>query len=207
MGRATPYFSSRRALGARGGFLPAVRPEARGGFPPSVPSRRLLQLARRLQQTPPSPPLPRRGALGSAHDACCPIAAPLGAVRGPPRSSRSPGGPCAASLPRRGALGSRARPRSHVAAPWGAARDPPLPRRGALGSRARPPHPLPRRVALGSRAPSPESPPNRPFPPSHSASFRVWGVASVGVAPMGVLAVCSVPCSSSSSVSHCCSCR
>ncbi|CAI5492654.1 unnamed protein product [Closterium sp. Naga37s-1] len=33
--RATD-FSSRRALGACGGFLPAVRPEARGGFLPAV---------------------------------------------------------------------------------------------------------------------------------------------------------------------------
>ncbi|CAI5471835.1 unnamed protein product [Closterium sp. Yama58-4] len=150
LGRASS--SSCRALGARGGFLPAVCLGAHGGF---------LSWGTRARPRP-----VRRVALGDPRAAPAapsvvasprhPVAPPWGAARDPPlprRQSRRPAG---------AARGSR----FPVAPSKGAARDPPLPLRGALGSRARP-------LAApwwrpGGRAPSPSPspallPPFRPF--------------------------------------------
>ncbi|CAI5482200.1 unnamed protein product [Closterium sp. Yama58-4] len=88
--RATD-FSSRRALGACGGFLPAVRPEARGGFLPAVrpearggflprhSARRPREALRRATGTCASPPVTRR----SPRDLHRARARPVQPARGP----------------------------------------------------------------------------------------------------------------------------
>ncbi|CAI5515674.1 unnamed protein product [Closterium sp. Naga37s-1] len=138
--RSARRFSSRRALGACGGFLPAVRPEARGGFlavvaPPGTCALPPVVLL----------PSPRRGALGAR------------APAPPVASSRRLGGPRVPPLPspRRGALGARAPPPPVASSRrLGGPRAAPLvARRAALGGPCAPPPPVTRRGALGRPAP------------------------------------------------------
>ncbi|CAI7805480.1 unnamed protein product, partial [Closterium sp. NIES-54] len=187
--RATFYFSSRHTLGTRGGFLPAVRHEARGEFlprrgvlgaralaptvaslrrfggPHAGPSHRLVAALSGPASRP--LPLPRHGALG----ACArshPVArrGTFGGLRGSlaRRPSRHPGG---RALPLPSLLISAATAAPGAAAPAAAAP-------GAAASAAAAPGAAAPAAALGAAAPAAAAPEAAAPGPCGSRSWTRW---------------------------------
>ncbi|CAI7857167.1 unnamed protein product [Closterium sp. NIES-53] len=185
---------------ARGGFLPAVRPEARGGFLPAV----------RPEARGGSMPAVRPEARGGL----LPCRSPRRLLEASRRATGTLRGP--AALPSRPRRPTIAAPPPYLSGP---AALPSRPRRPTFA--APPPYPRgPAALLQRPRRPTSAAPPPylrglsplSPFLPSPPISRRPSRLlrgprASCGVAGMEVAGVLSSLCSSSSFVSHCYSCR
>ncbi|CAI7862292.1 unnamed protein product [Closterium sp. NIES-54] len=190
-------------------------------FPPRAPSaalvaaqrpaRRAPRGVRRFRRWPVPAPLQPVVDPFTAHRGLCPAAAlsrplpcsrPLGPALQPPTVAALPSPPVTALAlqpppPCRGPALLLPQSRPYLRRP-----SRPLP----CSRRSRP------RLSPARRRPSwrPQGPARSPPPPSCSpraAPLRLLSLYICGVASKGVSGVCGLPCSSSSSVSHCCSCR